>query len=582
MLVGVLERQGMIAANADKKCEGKWTRVMEVKNKNEVNVEKAVLDYIMLPSKDRNMISKVVVEESVDVESDHNLVWVELDIRYKEDILIKRKVEKWKIEELCKKESLYYNDISKMFEGWKDEVGEWRKEVVTLGRTVLVEKVWSSFKSKILGVMEETVGEKIVRERAKEWWNKELNLLCKEKAELYRQMRVAEKDGKDREYSFVKVKYQEKRRENKRCIKKSRRRKVDEFVEVMEKDRVENPKLFASNIRKMSGKKSSLPQVVEWKGKEVEEKEDIAEAWAGFFERLGVEDRKDNYQETFKSWVDVEVREMGEERMYQEELDGEFNEEEIVWGMKNLKNGKAGGIDGLIKYGGSGMMRALMLLFNVIWKVEMVPDDWKRGAIFPIYKNKGARTDIGNYRGITLLSVVGKMFEAIINKRMSKWIERRGLLSDQQGGFRVQRGCPDSYYLLHETLSFRKELKLKTYACFIDVKKAYDTVWQNGLWKRLWDIGIKGKTWRIIREWYQGMQSCVLLDGDATRYFDLEQGVKQGAVLSPLLYAIFVDGVVDALKKKQLGVTINGEWLGMMMYAVDWHYLLQMLKSYSR
>ena len=91
LLVGVLERQGMIAANADKKCEGKWTRVMEVKNKNEVNVEKAVLDYIMLPSKDRNMISKVVVEESVDVESDHNLVWVELDIRYKEDILVKRK-----------------------------------------------------------------------------------------------------------------------------------------------------------------------------------------------------------------------------------------------------------------------------------------------------------------------------------------------------------------------------------------------------------------------------------------------------------------------------------------------------------
>jgi hypothetical protein len=222
----------------------------------------------------------------------------------------------------------------------------------------------------------------------------------------------------------------------------------------------------------------------------------------------------------------------------------------------------------MVKYGGKVMKEVLGVMFRLFWRLEKQPEDWKKGDIFPIYK-KGEVTDIGNYRGITLLSVVGKMMEAIVNRRVSKWIEEKKRLSDEQGGFRTLRGCQDLMFLLMMVLGQREEKKEVTYACFIDVTKAYDTVWQDGLWKKLADVGVVGKAWRFIKEWYRDMKSTVLVDGKRTREFGVGQGVKQGAVMSPLLYAIFVDGVVDALQKKGLGVVMDGIWVGAMLYADD-------------
>lgn len=121
------------------------------------------------------------------------------------------------------------------------------------------------------------------------------------------------------------------------------------------------------------------------------------------------------------------------------------------------------------------MDEILVVLFGVFWKLEMQPLDWKKGAIFPIYK-KGNVMDIGNYRGITLLSVVGKMMETLVNRRVYNWMEDKCKLSDEQGGFRKFRGCEDLIFLLQEVLQRSKELDKPTYMCFIDVTKAYDTV----------------------------------------------------------------------------------------------------------
>ena len=147
------------------------------------------------------------------------------------------------------------------------------------------------------------------------------------------------------------------------------------------------------------------------------------------------------------------------------------------------------------------------------------------GGIFQIsFKNDPL--DIGHYRGITLLSVVGKFFEWIMNKRMYKWGEKLKLICDEQGGFREGRGCLDIIFMLSEVVQARKEQNKSTYLCFIDVKKAYDTVWQAGLWSKVWQLGIMGKMRRILKEWYEGMESVVLLDGKSSRAFPIEQGVK--------------------------------------------------------
>lgn len=112
---------------------------------------------------------------------------------------------------------------------------------------------------------------------------------------------------------------------------------------------------------------------------------------------------------------------------------------------------EAPGVDGVVnevlKYGGEGMERALHKLFTIFFERERVPADWTRGLVVPLYKD-GDKHEVDNYRGITLLSVVGKLYTVVLNNRLSKWCEKRGVLVDEQAGFRVNRSTVDQIYAL--------------------------------------------------------------------------------------------------------------------------------------
>ena len=156
--------------------------------------------------------------------------------------------------------------------------------------------------------------------------------------------------------------------------------------------------------------------------------------------------------------------------------------------------GKAAGCDEVVAEvlvkGGDQVQRALYVLCQKVWEKETVPEEWRKGIIFPIYKD-GDKRDTSNYRGITLLSIVGKVYAHIINERMMKWCEENKILVEEQGGFRPERGCPDQLFSLVEIL--RNRGKKATFCCFIDVKKAFDRVFRGGLWERVAEEGIKGK-----------------------------------------------------------------------------------------
>lgn len=109
-----------------------------------------------------------------------------------------------------------------------------------------------------------------------------------------------------------------------------------------------------------------------------------------------------------------------------------------------------------------------------------------------------------------------------------------------------------------------------TFVAFLDVASAYDTVWWDGLWARLWDVGIRGTLLRILQDWYAGNVSRIVLGGDdATAWFPIHQGVKQGAVLSPLLYAIFVDPLIREVEASGRGLVVDGIFVGAILYADD-------------
>ena len=102
------------------------------------------------------------------------------------------------------------------------------------------------------------------------------------------------------------------------------------------------------------------------------------------------------------------------------------------------------------------------------------------GLIVNIFK-KGDREDPANYKGITLLSVLGKVFCKILNNTLVQCLDKEGALQEGQAGFRINRSCMDNVFTLNEIVQGRLREDKKTYAFFLDIKKAYDSVWHDGL-----------------------------------------------------------------------------------------------------
>jgi hypothetical protein len=174
-----------------------------------------------------------------------------------------------------------------------------------------------------------------------------------------------------------------------------------------------------------------------------------------------------------------------------------------------------------------------------------------------------------NYRGITLLSVVGKIYAMILNNRVKRWCEERNVLVDEQAGFRMRRSTVDQTFILSELIRARRKKGLKTYCAFLDIKKAYDKVWRDGLWKRLIEVGITGKMWRVLHNLYSVVESCVLVGADRTEWFSLDAGLRQGCILSPILFAVFIDGLARAVKAAGTKQTLADLNVSILLFADD-------------
>ena len=120
-----------------------------------------------------------------------------------------------------------------------------------------------------------------------------------------------------------------------------------------------------------------------------------------------------------------------------------------------------------------------------------------------------------NYRGIYLLSIVGKLYAAILNQRL-QWCEEMKKFGEEQGGFRPNRSTTDHVFVLSEVMRARKARGLDSHIAFLDIRKAHVTVSHECLWKRLLDIGVNGKMWRVIKNIYEIVKSTVIVGEELT------------------------------------------------------------------
>lgn len=147
-------------------------------------------------------------------------------------------------------------------------------------------------------------------------------------------------------------------------------------------------------------------------------------------------------------------------------------------------------------------------LFNKIFETGVFPEEWAEGFIIPLHK-KGNLNNVENYRGITLLSALGKLFSRVINNRLSEWSEKYFVLIEAQAGFRANMGTVDDIFVLHGLISHILNHGKQLYYAFIDFTKAFDYVVRENLWYKLIKMGIRGKILNIIRSMYFSVKSRV-------------------------------------------------------------------------
>ena len=169
---------------------------------------------------------------------------------------------------------------------------------------------------------------------------------------------------------------------------------------------------------------------------------------------------------------------------------------------------------------------------------------------------------------MTIISNVGKVITRLWWTRLEA--EIGGGIDDCQYGFRKGRGVEDVWWIMEAVL----DGKGKKYVGFIDFSKAFDRVWREGLWYKLYEKGVKGKMWRMIQEWYKDSAVKAEWRGVKTGWIGVEEGVRQGCILSGLLFLVYVDDLLKELKDGEEGVRIGGAGkegvrVNAVMYADD-------------
>src|SRR5215469_14425216 len=449
----------------------KWTWV------SEVNREGALLDYICVGKDRSDRVLDVTVRRGAGGGLlDHFLVVGKLKVKrgWKRGLIrngTDRRIRIWKLEDEENKRRFR----ERLGVNWERTRGE---------RVGEIEDEWRRFKEAVLQGASDVCGFKVSRKgkrnKRSEWWSDEIGDLVRKKKEAFVKY-LGNKSVINWEV------YKDRCREVKRGVKEGKRRAIENWSRRVEKFGKHNNKKFWREVNRVRLREDKGSWGVRnGEGVIVKGREEVVEVWGKYFEKL-VNERKGGSVQ-LEGDGDRGLRRVREADLRM----GEITREEIIRAVKSLKNGKAAGGDGILsemlKAGLEIVYKWLGKLFNGCWVKREVPQDWQEARISPIYKGKGEKTVCGNYRGISMMSVVGKVYGRIIIDRMK---EITGdLIGDEQGGFRKGRGCIDQVFILRKLCEKYREKGREVYVGFMDLEKAYDKVEREALWIIMGKYGI--------------------------------------------------------------------------------------------
>ena len=309
--------------------------------------------------------------------------------------------------------------------------------------------------------------------------------------------------------------------------------------------------------------------------------DELRSLWSSHFKQLLNEPdvTESTFDECFKKHIDSEVNDMFHTYNRHHDNTGVLKEHitvnEVASTCKCMPNHKSAGLDNVcyesLKYGGHLLFEKLSQMYNAIILYIHVPREMKHSVIIPIYKGKKKpRDDINSYRGISLSPILNKILERIILKRLKPWLRNNNFPPPQQQAGTDGCSSVTLSYVAQETINYYRNQGSKLYACFMDIEKAFDSVWWSGLLFKLSKIGIKDHLWLLLREWLIDSSCTVMIDGTFSSNVPVTRSIKQGGLLSMLLFCVaYHDVHSDAIKPPAQGIRYCNMDTSSLTYADD-------------
>lgn len=490
---------------------------------------KTIIDYFL--SNSSRSISDVKVIPSISLDSDHRLVIMKTKILPHKKRQ-RKKIKRVNIKNMNDQTMLsFYETMNKNDHEHDDNYEE-----------ETMEDSWKKIKETIHQAIEKSTGFKYsttTRKKKTPWWTEEVKKAVKEKTGAFRRW-MKERTPETREV------YEAKRNSANRVKTETKQLKWKQLCDDLEKDLQGNKKLIyqlAKSYRK--GRSEKADNIKDMNNGEIlTNPEDINHTWKQYFSSLLNHPIKEETTYVPEPPTEQEVAELRDEMI---------NIEEVETAIASLKNGKSPGSDlipnEILKWGKPLLTTKLSELFTKAYRTGTIPEDWGKSIICPIYKNKGDHQMCANYRGISLMNHTAKLYEIILERRLKQHAEVK--LGEWQHGFRPGKSTTDMIFAIKRMMDKHWEYAKPLYIAFLDLEKAFDRVPRDRLWEMLEKYQIPYHLRRAVRSTYNTSISKVSTGVGDEVWFETTTGVRQGSILSPLLFILYLDQVIHEVAKEQ-------------------------------
>jgi hypothetical protein len=256
-----------------------------------------------------------------------------------------------------------------------------------------------------------------------------------------------------------------------------------------------------------------------------------------------------------------------------DELDKPISVDEIECVVRSLQKQKSCGLDSVCAEVYQAAFDILspfiVTLFNILFERGLYPSSWGDGLIVPVHK-KGDVNNASNYRAITLVTVISKIYSHVLTARLHTWAENYDKISINQFGFQKNKSTADCIFVFHSIVSKVLSSGNKLYCAFVDFQRAFDNVNRDYLWYKLVQEGVSSKLLSAVKAIYNSVRSCVKHNDCMSDFFQSHCGVKQGEPLSPFLFVLFINDMVSNINHDLIDIVdVHALQLFLLLYADD-------------